>query len=80
MRFAIKHPNLEIKEVLFGLVGGNIEYLHKRRSKKIVMAVCKNYLDVFNKFVIYVPSYASVVIVILEIDRQSKTVINTANP
>jgi hypothetical protein len=39
----------------------NSEYLYKRKCKKIIMAIVQNYLDVFIKFMIYVPSYISLI-------------------
>jgi hypothetical protein len=80
IKSAIKHPNLETKDTLFQLLLSNLEYLHKRQLKQVVMAIIRNYLDVFSKFLIYVPNYVNVVKFILEIDQESKKIINTANP
>ena len=44
------------------------------------MAIATNYLDVFNKFLIYVPSYLGVIQLILSVDRECKKIINKPNP
>ena len=48
--------------------------------KKIVMAAASNYLELYGKFLIYVPSYAGMVELILKVDYESKQIINSPHP
>ena len=44
------------------------------------MAIVANYLDVFVKFLIYVPSFVSMISLALDIDSNSKKIINKEHP
>ena len=44
------------------------------------MAAASNYLELFSKFLIYVPSYAAMVELILKVDYQSKQIMNCPHP
>lgn len=44
------------------------------------MAIVANYVDVFTKFLIYVPSFVSMISMALEIDSNCKKIINKDHP
>jgi hypothetical protein len=66
--------------MLFELIRSNTDYLYRRKCKKVLMAIIKNYLNIFNKFLIYVPNYITIVQLILEVDKHSKKIMNQDNP